>query len=62
MRDKEESYDNLAEMQNRLNLLKRDTSGVYRLEILELEEQIEEERQNLHDQEVDDSCQEFAVV
>ncbi len=53
-RDKEESYSDLAKKEKRLALLKRDTSGIYASEILALEEEITQQRQDLADQETDD--------
>ena len=53
-RDKEKDYNDLAKKEKRLALLKRDTSGVYGAEILSLEEEIAQSRQELSDKEADD--------
>ena len=53
-REKESEYSDLASKEARLMLLKRDSSGAYANEIIELEKEIAETRQDLSDQEVDD--------
>ena len=53
-RNKETDYNDLAKKEKRLALLKRDTSGVYGAEILSLEEEIAQSRQELSDKEADD--------
>ena len=53
-RQKEKDYDNLAKKEKRLALLKRDTSGIYANEILNLEQEIADARQELADKETDD--------
>lgn len=54
IRDRENSYEDLAEKQRRLSLLKRDTSGVYKNEIASLEKEIANSQQDLTDQKIDD--------
>ena len=54
IRDRENAYEDLAEKQRRLSLLKRDTSGVYANEIASLEKEIENAQQDLTDQKIDD--------
>ena len=53
-RDKENAYDDLEKKEKRLALLKRDTSGIYAVEILALEEELTQARQDLADQAIDD--------
>lgn len=54
IRDRENSYEDLAEKQRRLSLLKRDSSGVYANEIASLEKEIANSQQDITDQKIDD--------
>lgn len=54
LRDKADSYSDLASKQARLSLLQRDTSGVYANEIASLQKEIAEAQQDLADTEIDD--------
>lgn len=53
LRNKNKDLGDLQKKQNRLNLLKRDTSGIYASEILSLEEEIADEIQTISDNEID---------
>lgn len=53
LRDREDNYQELSEKQRRLSLLRRDSSGVYKNEIMTLEEEIAAMQQDLADQETD---------
>ena len=54
LRDKADSYSDLASKQARLSLLQRDSSGVYANEIASLQKEIAEMQQDLADTEIDD--------
>ena len=54
LRDKENEYEDLATKQKKLSLIQRDTSGANRKDALTLEKEVEKDRQNLLDKEVDD--------
>lgn len=54
LRDKENSYEELAQKQKKLSLLQRDTSGAMQKDILSLEKDIEKTQQDIFDKEVDD--------
>lgn len=53
LRDQEDKYEDLAEKERKLSLMQRDTSGANRKEILNIEREIEEDRENLLDNEID---------
>lgn len=53
LRDKQNQYEDLATKEKKLALLQRDTSGANRKEAMSLENEIEDDRQNLLDSEVD---------
>ena len=54
LRDKADSYSDLASKQARLSLLQRDSSGVYANEIASLQKEIADMQQDLADTEIDD--------
>lgn len=54
LRDKADSYSDLASKQARLSLLQRDSSGVYANEIASLQKEIAGMQQDLADTEIDD--------
>ena len=53
LRDKDKQKEDLATKEKRLALLKRDTSGAYAKEILQLEQELSEQRQTMADTEID---------
>lgn len=53
LRDRENDYEDLAQQERKLALMRRDTSGTTQTEVMELEDQISETRQDLLDSEVD---------
>lgn len=53
LRDQENKYEDLAAKERKLSLMQRDTSGANRKEILNIEREIEEDRENLLDNEID---------
>lgn len=53
LRDQQNQYEDLATKEKKLSLLQRDTSGANRKEVLSLESEIQDDRQNLLDNEVD---------
>ena len=53
LRDQENQYEDLATKEKKLALMQRDTSGANRKEAMSLEKDIEDDRQNLLDKEVD---------
>lgn len=53
LRDQQNKYEDLATKEKKLSLLQRDTSGINQKEILSLQNEIEDDRQNLLDLEVD---------
>lgn len=53
LRDKENSYEELAQKERKLALLRRDTSGANQKDVLSLEEDVKKDRQSLLDDEVD---------
>ena len=53
LRDKDKSYESLAEKQRKLSLLKRDSSGAYANQIASLQDEINSLQQDLADDEID---------
>lgn len=53
LRDQQNQYEDLATKEKKLSLLQRDTSGANQKEALSLQNEIEDDRQNLLDTEVD---------
>ena len=53
LRDQQNQYEDLATKEKKLSLLQRDTSGANQKEVLSLQNEIEDDRQNLLDTEVD---------
>lgn len=53
LRDQQNKYEDLATKEKKLSLLQRDTSGANQKEVLSLQNEIEDDRQNLLDSEVD---------
>ena len=53
LRDKQNQYEDLATKEKKLSLLQRDTSGANQKEVLTLQNEIEDDRQNLLDSEID---------
>lgn len=53
LREQENAYEDLAKKEKKLSLIQRDTSGVNELETRQLEEEIEEDRQKLLDDAID---------
>ena len=53
LRDQENQYEDLATKEKKLALMQRDTSGANKKEAMSLEKDIEDNRQNLLDKEVD---------
>lgn len=53
LRDQENAYEDLAKKEKQLSLMQRDTSGANELETRKLEEEIQDDRQNLLDQAID---------
>ena len=53
LRDRENSYEDLAQKERKLALLKRDTSGTNQKNILSLEDEVQQDREKLLDDEVD---------
>lgn len=53
LRDRQNQYEDLATKEKKLSLLQRDTSGANRKEAMSLQNEIEDDRQNLLDSEVD---------
>lgn len=53
LRDKQNQYEDLATKEKKLSLLQRDTSGTNQKEVLTLQNEIEDDRQNLLDSEID---------
>lgn len=53
LRDQENQYEDLATKEKKLALMQRDTSGANKKEAMSLEKDIEDDRQNLLDKEVD---------
>ena len=54
IRDRENSAKDLSDLEKKLALLRRDTSGVYALDILKLEQDIVDSRRNIADTATDD--------
>ena len=53
LRDRENSYEDLAQKERKLALLKRDTSGTNQKDVLSLEDEVQQDREKLLDDEVD---------
>lgn len=53
LRDRENSYEDLAQKERKLALLKRDTSGANQKDVLSLEDEVQQDREKLLDDEVD---------
>lgn len=53
LRDKANEYENLAQKERKLALKQRDTSGANKKDTLQLQQEVEESRQNMLDNEVD---------
>lgn len=53
LRDRDKSYESLAEKQRKLSLLKRDSSGAYANQIASLQDEINSLQQDLADNEID---------
>jgi TP901 family phage tail tape measure protein len=53
-RDRENTQQDLTELEKKLGLLRRDTSGVYALDILKLEQDIADKRRSIADTSTDD--------
>lgn len=53
LRDRDKSYESLAEKQRKLSLLKRDSSGAYANQIASLQDEINSLQQDLADDEID---------
>lgn len=53
LRDQENAYEDLAQKEKKLSLMQRDTSGSNELEVRNLEDEIENDRQSLLDQAID---------
>lgn len=53
LRDRENSYEDLAQKERKLALLKRDTSGTNQKNVLSLEDEVQQDREKLLDDEVD---------
>lgn len=53
LRDRENSYEDLAQKERKLALLRRDTSGTNQKDVLSLEDEVQQDREKLLDDEVD---------
>lgn len=53
LREQENQYEDLAQKEKKLSLMQRDTSGANQKEVNELNEEVEQDRQDLLDNEVD---------
>jgi len=53
LRDTEDAWEELAKKEKQLSLMQRDTSGLYAKDTLSLENEIEDDRQKLLDETVD---------
>ena len=53
LRDQENAYEDLAQKEKKLSLMQRDTSGSNELETRKLEEEIQQDRESLLDQAID---------
>lgn len=53
LRDRENSYEDLAQKERKLALLRRDTSGANQKDVLSLEDEVQQDREKLLDDEVD---------
>lgn len=53
LRDQENAWEDLAQKEKKLSLMQRDTSGANELETANLEKEIEDDRQNLLDEAID---------
>lgn len=53
LRDQENAYEDLAEQEKKLSLMQRDTSGANQVEALELEKDIQQTREELLDEAID---------
>lgn len=53
LRNQENQYEDLETKEKKLTLIQRDTSGANRKEVISLEQEIEDDRQNLLDNEID---------
>lgn len=53
LRDRENSYEDLAQKERKLALLRRDTSGTNQKNVLSLEDEVQQDREKLLDDEVD---------
>lgn len=53
LRDQENAWEDLAEKEKKLSLMQRDTSGANELETRQLKKEIEDDRQNLLDEAID---------
>lgn len=60
LRNTENEEEELVKLERRLALLKRDTSGIYANDILELEEEIADKRQSIADTETDKMIEELS--
>lgn len=54
LRDKENSYNDLAQKEKKLSLLQRDTSGANAKDVTSLEKEIQDSREKLLDESIDD--------
>lgn len=59
LRERENKYEELAKKEKKLSLMQRDTSGANQLETAKLEEEIEESREDLLDEAIDDVIEEL---
>ena len=59
LRNQKDEEEELSKMEKRLALLRRDTSGIYANEIIQLEEEIAQKRQDMADQQQDQIIQEI---
>ena len=53
LRDSAKEYDDLAEKEKKLSLMQRDTSGSNQVDVLNLQKEVQEDRQQVLDNEVD---------
>ena len=59
-RQNQEDLDNIREMENRLALMRTDTSGANALDILKLEEELDQARQDYMDNQIDQALDELS--
>lgn len=62
LRDRENSFNDLAQKEKQLSLMQRDTSGSNQVDVMNLENEIEEDRQKVLDEQIDSIIDELSKM